>query len=502
MEGHSNLYVYGLPAGTDDAALKAMFETIGTITSVKAVTDRRYGFVRFASTFEAQTAINTLNGQIFNGSRITVLLANRDSGQGKAEGGFNFPGFTEAITAGSDILVKGLPPNLTNEQVKMIFEMYGAVTSVQAATTETPDNVGETAALIKMSTSESALWMVNSLNGNIPQGLEKPLSVTFATLPAAVPQKPIDLSVNRYSPYGNTGGTTPGTVALPDGNSLSLLGQSQSILGQPSSDAMGGFPKGYKTRLCTQYAELGMCPRGDQCTFAHGGHEVKGYKTKLCKYEAGLCPSGDKCSFAHNGAEVRGFKSRMCKFESGQCPQGDKCSFAHSAFELQLGQQASTGVEATQPSSLDPAQANPTRVAGLATEALLGAWGSLSATDLSYLGTLGIDLNTLLALSQQQTATEGTQPALSQSSTLPTSPIILNGNGTGTGGKGGFKTRLCTYFTDSGVCPNGNSCTFAHGAQEIHGFKTRMCRFAETGGCPQGSKCSFAHNASELQTHT
>merc|ERR1712217_283385 len=176
---------------------------------------------------------------------------------------------------------------------------------------------------------------------------------------------------------------------MPDVNAVSLLGQSQSILGQQSSDTPGGFPKGDKTRLCTQYAETGMCPRGDQCTFAHGGHEVKGYKTKLCKYEAGLCPSGDKCSFAHNGAEVRGFKSRMCKFESGQCPQGDKCSFAHSAMELQLGQQTLPGdLGATQPSNLDSAQASPSRVAGLATETLLGAWSSLSATDLAYLSTL------------------------------------------------------------------------------------------------------------------
>merc|ERR1712217_708885 len=146
---------------------------------------------------------------------------------------------------------------------------------------------------------------------------------------------------------------------MPDVNAVSLLGQSQSILGQQSSDTPGGFPKGDKTRLCTQYAETGMCPRGDQCTFAHGGHEVKGFKTKLCKYEAGLCPSGDKCSFAH------------------------------SAMELQLGQQTLPGdLGATQPSNLDSAQASPSRVAGLATETLLGAWSSLSATDLAYLSTL------------------------------------------------------------------------------------------------------------------
>mmetsp|Transcript_108226 Transcript_108226/g.349400 ORF Transcript_108226/g.349400 Transcript_108226/m.349400 type:complete len:80 (+) Transcript_108226:583-822(+) len=66
------------------------------------------------------------------------------------------------------------------------------------------------------------------------------------------------------------------------------------------------------------------------------------------------------------------------------------------------------------------------------------------------------------------------------------------------GGKGSYKTRLCTFFADTGVCPSGTYCAFAHGAQEIHGWKTRLCRFAET-GCPQGNKCSFAHSAEELR---
>jgi len=138
--------------------------------------------------------------------------------------------------------------------------------------------------------------------------------------------------------------------------------------------------------------------------------------------------------------------------------------------------------------------------------ALAGVWGALGgAADLNSLAALGIDLNTLAVLSQAAAAA-GTQPALRQALGLPdVQPAVLAlGNGLAGGkgpGKGGYKTRLCTYFSDMGTCPNGANCTFAHGAQEIHGWKTRMCKFAADplGSCPQGDKCSFAHGIQEIQ---
>lgn len=51
------------------------------------------------------------------------------------------------------------------------------------------------------------------------------------------------------------------------------------------------FRVNYKTQLCKQFMETGECEFNNQCTFAHGPHELvfrasnqnKNYKTKYCK---------------------------------------------------------------------------------------------------------------------------------------------------------------------------------------------------------------------------
>lgn len=69
----------------------------------------------------------------------------------------------------------------------------------------------------------------------------------------------------------------------------------------------------YKTELCRQYEENGMCKYGDKCQFAHGLHELRSltrhpkYKTELCRtfHSIGFCPYGPRCHFIHNADERR-----------------------------------------------------------------------------------------------------------------------------------------------------------------------------------------------------
>ena len=63
-----------------------------------------------------------------------------------------------------------------------------------------------------------------------------------------------------------------------------------------------------------------------------------------------------------------------------------------------------------------------------------------------------------------------------------------------------YKTELCSRWV-SGMCPWGDSCRFAHGADELKPrarparYKTQLCRtFLETNGnCPYGERCNFLH---------
>lgn len=65
------------------------------------------------------------------------------------------------------------------------------------------------------------------------------------------------------------------------------------------------------------------------------------------------------------------------------------------------------------------------------------------------------------------------------------------------------KTTMCRFFT-AGKCKSGNSCAFAHTAEELHVApdltKTSLCTAWLNGDCSKSSKqCQFAHGAQELR---
>ncbi len=87
------LYVGGLSWGTDENALHEGFAEFGEIEEVKIITDREtnrsrgFGFVTFVNDADAQAAIDGLNGQDFDGRRITVNEARERAPRGGGGGG-------------------------------------------------------------------------------------------------------------------------------------------------------------------------------------------------------------------------------------------------------------------------------------------------------------------------------------------------------------------------------------------------------------------------------
>lgn len=76
-----NLYVSNLAYSILDPELRAAFETYGTVTSARVITDREsgrsrgFGFVEMANDSEATAAINGLNSQDLGGRPIKVVEA-------------------------------------------------------------------------------------------------------------------------------------------------------------------------------------------------------------------------------------------------------------------------------------------------------------------------------------------------------------------------------------------------------------------------------------------
>jgi cold-inducible RNA-binding protein len=89
----NKLFVGGLSWGTDDDSLRAAFESFGTITDVKVITDREtgrsrgFGFVTFDSNDSAAAAIAALDGTQIDGRAVRVNEAQARTGGGGGGGG-------------------------------------------------------------------------------------------------------------------------------------------------------------------------------------------------------------------------------------------------------------------------------------------------------------------------------------------------------------------------------------------------------------------------------
>jgi len=82
MTETNKIFVGGLAWATDDAGLKAAFESFGDVTEAKVITDRMtgrsrgFGFVTF-ETAEAAAEALTFDGQMLDGRTVRVDKANR-----------------------------------------------------------------------------------------------------------------------------------------------------------------------------------------------------------------------------------------------------------------------------------------------------------------------------------------------------------------------------------------------------------------------------------------
>ncbi len=88
-----NIYVGNLPYNTTGDDLVELFQQYGAVTSGQVIIDkfsgrsRGFGFVEMANDDEAQTAIDSLNGQDFGGRPLTVNEARPREERGGGGGG-------------------------------------------------------------------------------------------------------------------------------------------------------------------------------------------------------------------------------------------------------------------------------------------------------------------------------------------------------------------------------------------------------------------------------
>lgn len=134
-----------------------------------------------------------------------------------------------------NLFICGLPLDTTEDRMKQIFSAYGQVQTMRLL----PDVAGkpDKSALVRMGDVTQASWMVDNLNGNIPQGLANVVTVRFADNRA---QKARELGLPKPGEPGGYG-VVPRASALPYQRSSPYLnyGEYNAPGGQVQAD--GGF---------------------------------------------------------------------------------------------------------------------------------------------------------------------------------------------------------------------------------------------------------------------
>ena len=124
--GQGNVFIKNLDTAIDNKALHDTFAAFGNILSCKVAQDefgnsRGYGFVHYETAEAANNAIKHVNGMLLNEKKVFVghHIPKKDR-QSK---------FDEMKANFTNVYVKNIDPEVTDEEFRTMFENYGPITS-------------------------------------------------------------------------------------------------------------------------------------------------------------------------------------------------------------------------------------------------------------------------------------------------------------------------------------------------------------------------------------
>ncbi|KAM7192491.1 polyadenylate-binding protein [Naviculisporaceae sp. PSN 640] len=166
--GQGNVFIKNLDVAIDNKALHDTFAAFGNILSCKVAQDEHgnskgYGFVHYETDEAAAQAIKHVNGMLLNEKKVYVghHIPKKDR-QSK---------FEEMKANFTNVYVKNLSPDVTDEQFRELFEKYGDVTSSSVAR-DNETGKSRQFGFVNFTTHESAAKAVEELNGKDFHGQE------------------------------------------------------------------------------------------------------------------------------------------------------------------------------------------------------------------------------------------------------------------------------------------------------------------------------------------
>lgn len=159
--GQGNVFIKNLDTAIDNKALHDTFAAFGNILSCKVAQDetgasKGYGFVHYETDEAASQAIKHVNGMLLNEKKVFVghHIPKKDR-QSK---------FEEMKANFTNIYVKNIPVEVTDEEFRELFEKYGEVTSASLARDQ-ENGKSRGFGFVNFINHEHAATAVDELNG-------------------------------------------------------------------------------------------------------------------------------------------------------------------------------------------------------------------------------------------------------------------------------------------------------------------------------------------------
>lgn len=163
--GSGNIFIKNLDPSIDNKALHDTFSAFGHILSCKIALDeagrsKGYGFVHYETEGAAETAIDKVNGMLLNDRKVFVgHHVPRKERQAKME---------EQRAQFTNIYVKNLDSEVTDDELNTLFAKYGTITSAAIARDE--DGHSRGFGFVNFEKHEDAAKAVDALNDTEVRG--------------------------------------------------------------------------------------------------------------------------------------------------------------------------------------------------------------------------------------------------------------------------------------------------------------------------------------------
>ena len=198
MLRHSNLFVKNIPTEINEAFLRTLFQTYGTVLSCRILKSRyrdsnNVGFVKFARLEDAQLAIQYMHLAEIENTVIEVRFADQDVGERRSHSRSDMGMGNDRRSAErpyentpcKNLYVKGFPRQWRERDLIDFFSNFGSVISAKVlSSSETSGRSG--AGLVMMATVEEASTALRHVDGRIPLGGDIPIALKYADAEVSV----------------------------------------------------------------------------------------------------------------------------------------------------------------------------------------------------------------------------------------------------------------------------------------------------------------------------